>query len=392
MQHPLRQLWRRIWEKRIHRIGAVFGLGLFLALFFHEVALAQFADFLDTTSSRIIDQQIELSQGIDDLLSSTMETTVESEIFRSASNVGVLLALIGFGPTALELAKAYHWEQPIDRDLLFKRLGSLALILLLLGPPGIARGELLGDTFLQFNGILNEMSKKVLVSAGGEHGFQAITQAVTRNRAEDVTARGITECAKIPERQDRANCFGDVREQVITILQPFGNTTQWAPALYQDLLDQIGEAANNDIGYGSEGFIETTIGRTLSVSLPPAIEGVLWAVGSVFIIVLEHIKVLTVTVGPIFLGLTLIPLFNGSFGTWLKGFVMLELTQMMYNVVVSLIALTVVQSRGGVGLIFPFVIALTAIGLGLALATGGGIAIFSVGSQFTRSAYSIIRR
>ncbi|MEM8809323.1 MAG: hypothetical protein AAGF01_25150, partial [Cyanobacteria bacterium P01_G01_bin.38] len=104
----------------------------------------------------------------------------------------------------------------------------------------------------------------------------------------------------------------------------------------------------------------------------------LMAIQWAFVNVLEIAMILTALTMPLAVALTILPYPTKALITWLIGFVSLGLCQFYYNVIMGVIAVTITNSNAIDVNGYMVILAVLGPVLAVAMAAGGGIAIFNI--------------
>jgi hypothetical protein len=216
-------------------------------------------------------------------------------------------------------------------------------------------GKMLGTLTLSIRNIINDQTKTVLeVQVGEVSMLEALNDVIVSQQAKTLIQQQYAEC-EAKEGKAQIDCFQEARKK--------------------DFVD-----INGFVGQMVSESLLATAGQAAAQSI---LKGFQWA----FANLIELSMLLTGLIGPIAAAGSMIPMSTRPLWAWLIGFFSLGLAKFSYNVIIGLAATVVVaadaQSSADIG--FLLLLSILAPVLALALATGGGMAIFrSVSGGVTR--------
>ena len=117
-------------------------------------------------------------------------------------------------------------------------------------------------------------------------------------------------------------------------------------------------------------------GSLVGSSFQTVTRGILMALYIAFQWLIEASTLLTATLGPLAVGGSLLPVGSKPLFAWLTGFFSLAIAKLSFNILSGLVSLAVLNAGDAHPLIAPFFLGLLAPILSLALASGGGMAVF----------------
>ncbi|MBD1822953.1 hypothetical protein H6F51_10685 [Cyanobacteria bacterium FACHB-DQ100] len=251
-------------------------------------------------------------------------------------------------------------------------------------------GAMLGSMTLGIRNIINDQTRKVLeVQIGEVSMLEALNDVVVSQQAKALIQQQYTEC-EAKEGQAQIDCFREAGKRAETLLTQEYQQKGWMTVGVQRLWERLRaiderlsqEYQNRDAAgkvltapslltnFIREGLIATA-GQAVAQQV---LKGLQWA----FANLIELSMLLTGLIGPIAVAGSVIPLQGRPLWAWLIGFFSLGLAKFSYNVVVGLAATVVVaadaQSSSDIG--FLLLIGVLSPVLALALAGGGGMAVF----------------
>jgi hypothetical protein len=216
------------------------------------------------------------------------------------------------------------------------------------------QGTLLAQGTLALRSIINQTNQTVLESTASSTRLQdAYAQIMTETGQQDVAQGLIAQCSGITDPDLQQGCLSNAQTQAQQIS---GN----APSNgFQQFLDNVG------------GVFQTNL-------FTMAARGLLLAFGIAFQWVIEISMLLTGLLAPLAVGASLLPVGGRAIFAWLTGFFSIGIAKLSFNIICGLVATMVLNSGGSQDpMIFAFATSLLAPILALALAGGGGMAIFN---------------
>jgi nitrate reductase NapE component len=250
-------------------------------------------------------------------------------------------------------------------------------------------GAMLGKLTFGMRNLINDQTQVVLkVQIGEVSMLNALNDVVVSQQAKAQIQQQYAEC-EAKEGQAQISCFQEAGKQAEAIVTEY-EQQGWGTAGIRRLLTRIQAVnarvsqnfQNRDLGgkiltapgllteFIREGFIATA-GQASSQQI---LKGIQWAFSNL----IELAMLLTGLIGPIAIAGSVIPLQGRPIWAWLIGFFSLGMAKFSYNVIVGLAATVVVaaeaQSSSDIG--FLFLMSILSPILALAIAGGGGMAVF----------------
>jgi hypothetical protein len=133
-------------------------------------------------------------------------------------------------------------------------------------------------------------------------------------------------------------------------------------------------ASGGSVGQILPGFFGGFVGTTTRAIIHAFLMAFQWG----FVNLVQISMLLTALVGPIAVAASLLPFGGKPIFAWLTGFFSLGFIQIMYNIIVGLAAVVILNANTFDTNGFLVLIAILAPALAIALATGGGLAIFNI--------------
>jgi hypothetical protein len=250
-------------------------------------------------------------------------------------------------------------------------------------------GQFLAQSSRAFRDVLNETAAGVLtVSALNVSLEEAVRGAMAKGVIGVEISAQIQQCqALIGESQ--VECLQAAYEQVSATMEAFKDN--WlvtaagtAASVVFPWLDQaLGgiegalEAYNTSggsVGQILPGFFGGFVGTTTRALIHAFLMAFQWG----FVNLVQISMLLTALVGPIAVAASLLPFGGKPIFAWLTGFFALGFVQIMYNIIVGLAAVVIMNANTFDTNGYLVLIALLAPALAIALASGGGLAIFNI--------------
>lgn len=247
-------------------------------------------------------------------------------------------------------------------------------------------GALLGSLTLGIRNLINDQTRVVLdVQIGEVSMLEALNDVIVSQQAKTLIQQQYVGC-EAREGQAQIDCFLEAGKRAEELIEQEYRAKGWLTAGVQRLLARVRaisqrvtqEAADGNV-LDKMGFLTNLVRENLIATVGQAaaqqiLKGLQWA----FANLIELAMLLTGLIGPLAVAGSVVPLQGRSLWAWLIGFFSLGLAKFSYNVIVGLAATVIVaaeaQSTADIG--FLVLISLLAPVLALALAGGGGMAVF----------------
>jgi hypothetical protein len=173
-----------------------------------------------------------------------------------------------------------------------------------------------------------------------------------------------------------------------TIISEFSDKAEFLKNMLTRAVDAGGELAEAD----TAAALDAIAGIVLRDSAMGIVIIILNAVQWAFVNILEASLLLHCAIAPLAIALSLLPLPTRPLVAWITGFISLIGIQLCYNVIVGIVALVIVKTDGSFSgdLGFTLMLAIFAPAVSVALAAGGGNAIYeSVNSAASKIANTV---
>ncbi|MBE9035200.1 hypothetical protein [aff. Roholtiella sp. LEGE 12411] len=334
--------------------------------------------------STVINNNRAVSDSVRASLKQTWLDAFQSPLYANIAFVGAVFAVLFIGVWTAQFLRRFLGDGDSDgvargfNELIF----PFFLVLLLVNPQvyGPSQGPMLGTLTLGAHNLMIEVSDYILSKlSASTANSNPVTEVGVKVFAQSTAANTISECAKLPEKDARNNCLFSADEKIQKILEPYNNTN-WAPPLYQKLQEQIVFAMDNPNDYGNSEWFGRLFGGLGSSLQPVSSQLILsftMSLGAAFVVLLEIAQLITGLVGPLFLGISLMPVPATPWVTWLVSFFGLSFVDICYKILVGYTAIAILNAGPTDPLIYPLIISILGVVFAVLLAAGGGISLVS---------------
>jgi hypothetical protein len=242
-------------------------------------------------------------------------------------------------------------------------------------------GSLLGGLTVGMRNFINQENSQILqTTAAGLNAQAALNRIANFHSAQAKIGSLQTACDDIRDNTLLESCLKNVQQQANQIMseipiQELGG--QWL----QKLQAMAQAAVQNPLAAAINGATAVN-SLTLRVQSIPALmiaQAILIAAQGAFQTLVEAAFLLTGLLGPIALGASLLPFGAKPIWAWLTSFWSVGLCKLSLNILTGLIAQTTYQT-GPLdvgGLVLPIALGILSPILAMAMAAGGGMAIFN---------------
>ena len=287
-----------------------------------------------------------------------------NEIWRSLARFGLALAALSLIFVTLKIA-----AESAQGRLFFSQISELIVwpLVILIFLSG--NGNLLSQTVLLLRDISHAQVTKVLEAELADLTVRRALEDITlTTTAQDQITAIFAECQG-EGTAEYADCLEEKRPEIERIIEeaearnngPLETLTDWSENLFA--------ATSNPFA----AFVPSSIIKSFMYAMQ-------WA----FVNILEASLLMTATLAPVALGLSLLPLGSRALWAWGSGFLGLFAIQLGYNIIVGLAATVVVSSGGEIMNDFGFLVLISIFAplLATLLGGGGGVALYQ---GFSRS-------
>lgn len=283
-----------------------------------------------------------------------------NEIWSGLCQFGLALAALSLIFVSLKMA-----AENVRGRLFFTELGELVVwplvILLFLG----GNGSLLAQTVLLLRNLGHQQVVQILSAELADLKLRrALADVTLTATAQEQIAAIFAECqAKGVEEYD--DCVREKKPMIDEIIAQ-------AEAINGGPLAALSSWAEDSVA-----FFANPVTAFLP-SLSSVLKALMYALQWGFVNILEAALLMTATLAPVAVGLSLLPLGSRALWAWGSGFLGLFATQLGYNILVGMAATVVVTTGGQTwnDLGFLTIISIFAPGLAVLLGGGGGVALY----------------
>lgn len=355
----------------------------------------------------ILERGLNVSQSVAASWSDHWDTIFDSELFSIVSFSASVMAVVVVGVYAIEA-----FNEANEGNFFLARTAQKLLWPMIAVMFFANNGALMATAARSARAFTHEMNKQVLevTLLGVDLTLEdAMLSTIARGVAANEVSAQIAQCqGMIGQRQ--FDCLKAANEQVQDTIKAY--ETRWLLPVSSDM-GGIAESLNNilvrlgdatiggtidgaidgitvdadegplEVGVDAlagaqigqlSGFFKGLAGTAVNAIVMSLLVAMQWA----FVNILEISMILTALTMPLAVALTILPYSNKALIAWLIAFLSLGLCQFYYNVVMGVIAVTVTNSSAIDINGYLIILALFGPALALAMAAGGGIAIFNI--------------
>jgi len=325
---------------------------------------------LSTNLSNNVSQQISESwDGLWDLV-------LEGGLYRVLANAGIVIAIGCLMIFLVDFAKKWLQDERGNWTLSEMAFPLIVVFFLANGDTNLATAT------RSLRDIINNYNDQVLGAVSNQVNFENSLQQIAQfSSASGQITELRAQCNAIVEQEALPTCLrlqNQKAQEVLTEYRrnnPGAETSAWANELAKRM--SVNELDPSSPIQGVQQILQGGVGLYLSNSILPVIEALVVAFQAAFQQLLEASMLVTALLGPIALGSSLLPFGAKPFYAWLTGFFSLGMCKLCLNLLTGLMA--VATSK-----VAPYDMMPTAIAIGilspilaLALAGGGGLAVFN---------------
>jgi hypothetical protein len=242
-------------------------------------------------------------------------------------------------------------------------------------------GALLSGLTLGMRGFINAQNSQILsATTAGLNAQEALNRIASFQSAQAQLSGLQTACDQVRDNTALQSCFDSVKSRADQILQQEANRTiggAWGLRLREMAQSITSNPAGALVGAGQVAITSSI--RAQSFPAMILTQTILIAAQIAFQHLIEASMLLTALMGPIAMGASLLPFGAKPIWAWLTAFWSVGLCKMALNILSGLIAQSTYQSGPTdiSGLVMPIVLGLLSPILAMAMASGGGLAIFN---------------
>jgi hypothetical protein len=255
-------------------------------------------------------------------------------------------------------------------------------------------GSLLGGFTLGMRGFINQQNSQILRTTSAGLSAQAALNRIANFQSAQAQLGALqSACDDQRDNEGLERCLRDVQKQANQVLAQTSNG-EIAGAWLQKLQKNANSVVQNPLqaaGNAAKAATGFALRAQLSAGFVIA-QGILLAAQAAFQSLVEASFLLTGLMGPIALGASLLPFGAKPIWAWLTGFWSVGLCKISLNILTGLVAQATYQAGplDPLGLILPITLGVLSPILAIAMATGGGMAIFNGLTSAGTTALSIV--
>lgn len=290
--------------------------------------------------------------------------TPDSVLYQSIANLAVLAALTTLGFWLYQFVK--DWNEGRERKAFTDLIWPMFLVALLAGG-----GAGLAQVTLGARDVIYKVNEDLLQVVHVEGSLEEAYEIVRNTAAVDALVRQKAAKCDAFTGAEQTSCLERILPEIDKILA--SNSLE---IMANNSLEYLRSVVEGEADPGED--LLGAISGTTTMVLTQVLMG---AFSMAFYNIIEASMLLTALIGPLPLGASLFPWGRKPIITWLAGFGGLGLAKISFNILVGLASQVVIESGLSDALWFPLFIGLLAPLLAMAIAAGGGIAIFSAFSS-----------
>lgn len=295
-------------------------------------------------ATRIFETGRLASEGLAASFDTLWLNVMQGGLYQAMADLGTVISVAALGLFLVQ------WAQQLmsrEGDKAFSELIWPVIVIVCLNN----NGAVLSTVTLELRDIGNQINNTVLASAVNNESLQQEYQQSRLGGAiDDVEAASFTECRE--KYQGRAGrplqaCFNTARTAANQLRQQYGLVPSEESGLLQSALQWL-------------------------------VRNLFWAIHTAFQYALEIVLLIVALLGPLAMGLSLMPGQNKALFTWLAGLANLFLMKLTLNLVSGLAAYAVsLQSGIHTSMILPVLLGFIAPTLSIMVGLQGGAALFN---------------
>lgn len=307
-------------------------------------------------AARIFEVGAEASANVSGMFDNLWSLVLRGGLYQAMAQVGVLAAVSTLGFFMVQLAK--QWMTGEDWAIATLIWPFIVTVLL------ADNGSVLADTTLAMRSIGNQVNTTVLNGTVENVSLQQeYQQSRLGSSIDDIEAASISECAERFQGRNarpRQSCISNAREEANRLRQQYG-------------------------------LIPAEEGGWIRSALQWLLRNFLFAIHTAFQWAVEIVLLIIALLGPLSVGLSLLPSNNKPMFSWIAGFLGVFLIKLTLNLISGIAAYAISQQPGlGSSLILPVILGLLAPILSVLVGLEGGTAFFNALS--TASVYMGYRK
>lgn len=309
-----------------------------------------FADF-STEANRIASDGAAGSQAVIEQINALWDDVLGGGLYAALAQVGSAFAV---GTLLIFLVQWFKALVEHEYSAAFSEMIWPILIIFLLHN----NGAVLATATQGLRQVINSVNQRVLTSTAGSIQLQeAYQEAQLKGGQADLIAALLSQCQSLTDAQQQAQCFEDANRKAQEIL------SNAPPSQQGGFFDSF-----NPVTAAVQG---------VASMFRLSVRGWLIAFSIAFQWMIEICMLLTGLLGPLAVGGSLLPVGQKAIFAWLTAFFSVGMVKLSFNIIAGLVATLVVNGSDSDPMIFAFAVGLLAPLLSVAIAAGGGMAVFN---------------
>jgi hypothetical protein len=339
--------------------------------FFAQISISgQASDFADNA--------IAASQAIQAAIDTLWTSVQQGGTYKGLCKIGAQLAI------ATMIFFIFGWYKKVLEDGSFSWapvtdfIWPLCIIALLVTSPGNPDGARLWAFTTGIRSAINNADQTVLTSVSSTANLAKSRAQAGQNVAFDSMIKSIaTACNGKATPADKKACWDKNRAQVSQLInsQPNGQQSNpWLDGLMKTF--DFAYTAATDPGQATVDAL-TAAAQLYENAFASVIKGLVLAFGMAFTYLLQLALLLTAMLGPIAVGASLLPLPTKPILAWVTAMFSIGIAQISFDIVTGLMSDVMLNAPPTDAMAYIIFTGILSPILALALASGGGLAVFS---------------
>lgn len=288
------------------------------------------------------------------------EDVLNGGLYTSITQLGLFFAVGTLLIFMVQWAKALIDGE--DSRAMSELIWPLIVVVLLANEGALLRSGTYG-----MREVINVVNQRILTSTSGTIALQeAYEKARTNEDTKTLVQDILSQCQQKADLQQREQCIQDEVQKVKGLPQEPSNS-------WESFLQGLEQTAQ---------FLNTN-------PFEVAVRGLLTAFSIAFQWIVEICLLLTALLGPLAVGGSLLPVGQKAIFAWATGFYSVGMMKLSFNIIVGLVSTMVLNADANDPLIFAFAVGLLAPILSVAIAAGGGLAVFNSFSSIAKAGLGI---
>lgn len=288
-----------------------------------------------------------------------------SGLYLAMTQIGVLFAVASLMFWGIHIVKDYVDHQ--STQFLHELIWPLIVILFL-----AKGGVMLSLVTLDVRGYINQVNQTILSTTSSRIDLQEAFQKAKNHGAARAEIGSLMVQCQALTGDKQIDCLEEASVQSEAILDTYKLEGSGITNLLNRIKTAIAEGRTQGQSIGTSFFGALT-GAFVTAQARASL--ISWQVA--FQQLLEVSLLLTALIGPIAMGLSLLPVSSKAVYAWLTAFFSVGMAKLYFNIIAGLAATTIVSADAGDPMWFLQFVALQAPVLAATLAAGGGMAVWS---------------